>query len=270
MTTKMMPSAIVLFILGTHVVHAEPNARTAKPAAPSGKQQAKPTLVLVHGAWADGSSWDKVTPLLQAKGYNVVAVHLPMSSATDDIATVKRVIDDQPGDVVLVGHSYGGYVISGAGDNPKVKNLVYVAAFALDDGETITGLSKSNPPPWTKALKVDRGGYAWLPAQAVTQFFAPDLPANEQMLITAKQGPLPTADFDAPARSPAWKKKPSFYVRATQDKIIDPQAQAMMAKRAHATITDVDASHVAMLSKPDAVANVILQAAGAPTATARK
>jgi pimeloyl-ACP methyl ester carboxylesterase len=270
MTNKLLRSAIALFILGTHVVHAEPNARTAKPVPPSGKAQAKPTVVLVHGAWADGSSWDKVTPLLQGKGYNVIAVHLPMTSTPDDIATVKRVIDDQTGDVVLVGHSYGGVVISGAGDSPKVKNLVFVDAFALDDGETINGLAKGNPPPWQKTLKVDKGGYAWMPEQTVQTSFAQDLPPDEQRLITAKQGPLPVADFDTPMKNPAWKKKPSFYVRGTQDKIIDPQAQAMMARRARSTVTNVDSSHVPMLSKPEAVANVILQAAGAPTATARK
>ena len=144
--------ALLLTLLGSAPV----GAQNASPGSKGGR--APISIVLVHGAWADGSSWDKVIPLLQAKGYNVVAVHDPLSSLADDVATVKRAIHAQPGAVLLVGHSYGGLVITEAGADDKVKGLVYVAAFGLDGNETINGLGKGQPaPPWAKELKVDEG-----------------------------------------------------------------------------------------------------------------
>jgi pimeloyl-ACP methyl ester carboxylesterase len=260
MQAKLVPFAgiaALLCAIAPSRAHSDPPAH-----APS------ETIVLVHGAWADGSSWDKVVPILEAKGYNVVAVHLPLTSTADDIAATTRAIDQQPGDVVLVGHSYGGFVISAAGNDPKVRSLVYVDAFALDEGETINGLSKT-PPPWSKALQVDSGGYAWLPLDTVSKDFAQDLSLAQQKLIAAKQGPLPVKTFDDPARDPAWKHKPSWYVRGTDDRMIPPAAQEQMAKRMKAKLTNVDSSHVAMLSKPHDVAAVILQAA-APINTASR
>ena len=225
------------------------------------------SIVLVHGAWADGSSWDKVVPLLQAKGYNVTAVHLPLTTTADDIAATTRAIDRQPGDVILVGHSYGGFVIGAAGNDPKVKALVYVDAFALDEGETINGLTATKPPAWAKTLQID-SGYAWLTPDTIANDFAQDLTAAQQRLLAAKQGPFPMKSLDDPARDPAWKTKPSWYVRGMDDRIIPPAVQAQMAKRMKATVTSVDASHVSMLAKPREVAEVILEAAAAPTRTA--
>jgi pimeloyl-ACP methyl ester carboxylesterase len=228
------------------------------------------SLLLVHGAWADGSSWDKVVPLLEQKGYKVVAVHLPLTSATDDIAATTRAIEAQPGDVLLVGHSYGGFVISRAGNSPKVKGLVFVDAFGLDDRETANGLFGGAPPPWFKTLERDGGGYLWMPLETIRTTFAPDLPLAEQRLIAAKQGPVPVSSFDEPMLDPAWKTKPTWYVRGTADKIIPPDAQAAMAKRMNAKTVSVAAGHLSMLSKPREVAAVILDAAGAQAPVARR
>jgi pimeloyl-ACP methyl ester carboxylesterase len=238
---------------------------------PAPAASSKPTIVLVHGAWADGSSWDKVTPLLQTKGYNVVAVHLPMTSTADDVAATTRAIDQQPGDVILVGHSYGGNVITEAGNDPKVKALVYVAAFGLDDGESVNALGKGQKPPaWQAAIKPDSGGYLWLPADAVAKYFAPDLSAAEQKLVAVKQAPFNSKDLDEPMKNPAWKSKPSWYIVAKNDQMIDPNAEQMFAKRMKAKTTTADSSHVAMLAKPQLVTKVILDAATAPTTTAEK
>lgn len=224
----------------------------------------KPTIVLVHGAFADSSSWDKVTPILQDKGYNVVAVYDPMSSLADDVATTKRVIDAQPGKVVLVGHSYGGAVITEAGNHDKVSSLVYVAAFAPDAGESVNDLGKgAPPPPWVKRLVVDTGGFASLPADVVASDFAQDLPAGDTRLLAAKQGPIAAKCFDGKIATAAWHTKPSWYVRAESDRMIAPDAQAIMAKRANAKVTSVKASHVVMLSRPKDVAAAILAAAAA-------
>lgn len=263
--------ALALAQMAAPTQPTQPTPKTA-PRAPttSSKATGKPSIVLVHGAWADGSSWDKVVPLLQTAGHNVVAVHLPLTSPADDVAAVNRAIDRMPGDVVLVGHSYGGFVISEAGNNAKVKKLVYVDAFGLDKGETVNALTKAKPPAWLKTLQADRGGFVWMPQESITKFFVPDLPPAEQKLVFVKQGPVPAKGFDVAMKDPAWKTKPSWYLRGAQDKIIDPAAQAMMAKRMKATTKTIDSGHVPMLSKPDAVAAIVLEAAGAPQATARK
>lgn len=244
------------------LVVASSTAMAQKAPPAKAASNAKPTIIMVHGAFADGSSWDKVVPLLQAKGYNVVAVHQPMLSADDDVAAVKRAIEAAPGKVILVGHSYGGYVITEAGANDKVAGLVYVAAFAPDANESITSIGKSLPQPeWQKTMIVDSGGFATLPVESVMKNFAQDLPAAEQRVIAVKQGPIPVKAFDATVTNPAWKGRPVWYIRSAQDRMIDPKGQAMMAQRMKAKTTNLEASHVAMLSKPKQVAAVILQAA---------
>ena len=249
-------AALLLASLTTTVTLAQSASRESKGG------RAPISIVLVHGAWADGSSWDKVIPLLQAKGYNVVAVHDPLSSLADDVATVKRVIHAQPGAALLVGHSYGGLVITEAGADDKVKGLVYVAAFGLDENETINGLGQGQPPPpWQKELKVDEGGFSYFTPNGIAEDFAQDLKPTEQKVLTATQGWTSMKVFDAHPGVVAWKTKPSWYIRAAQDRMIPPAAEEMMGERMKAKLTSLDASHVVMLSKPREVAAVILDAA---------
>jgi pimeloyl-ACP methyl ester carboxylesterase len=228
----------------------------AKPARP------QRTIVLVHGAFADGSSWAAVITQLQAKGYDVVAVQEPLSSLADDVAATRRVLDAQPGEVILVGHSYGGVVISEAGNHPKVVGLVYVAAFGPDAKESITDLGKGQPPPpWAAQLKVDSAGFASLPTDVVLSSFAQDVPPASAKVIAATQKPIAAASFDAKVTTPAWRTKPSWYLLASQDRMIDPKAQTAMSKRMKAKVTTINASHVPMVSQPDKVTAVILDAA---------
>jgi len=236
-------------------------ATTLLPAASARAEPVK-SILLVHGAFADGSSWDAVVPLLQAKGYKVVAVQVPLTSLTEDVAATRRAIDAQQGPVLLVGHSYGGVVITEAGTSDKVAGLVYVAAIAPGDNESANDLGKGKPAPaWASRMQVDGGGFLWLTPELVSTTFAPDVPAAVQNLIAVKQKPILGKSFDAKVTKAAWKTRPSWYVRAEQDKIIEPAAQAAMAKRINATTTNVAASHVPMLSKPNEVAAVILVAA---------
>jgi pimeloyl-ACP methyl ester carboxylesterase len=232
----------------------------AAAAAPPSKPL--PSIVLVHGAFADGSSWDRVVPLLLAKGYPVVAVHEPFTSLAEDVAATRRAIDSQPGDVVLVGHSYGGAVITEAGNDPKVKSLVYVAAFAPDTNESVNDLGRGKPAPvWAASLRVDNGGYGWLPTSTVIQHFAQDLPEAEATLLAIKQGSINMKNFDDKVKVAAWHTHPVFYLRTDNDHMIDPEAQTQMAKRAKATLSSVPSSHVVMLSRPQEVAAVIMKAA---------
>lgn len=258
----LVSATTVAVLASASVAQAPPKAAEGSPASQS--------IVLVHGAFADPSAWDKVIPILQGKGYNVVVVRHPMSSLKDDVAATTRVINAQPGDVTLVGHSYGGAVITEAGNNPKVKGLVYIAAFAPDANESINDLLKGQPEPaWTKTLDKYDGGYAALPLESVKTNFAQDMPAKDIKLIHAKQGPIAMKAFDDKVTTAAWKDKSSWYVRAEQDKMIDPRAQAKMAKRIGAATVSIKASHVVMMSKPKQVAAVILEAA-APKAVSRR
>jgi len=242
----------VALLVSTAFVSPEP----AEAAAPL------KSIVLVHGAFADGSSWDQVVSLLQAQGYNVVSVHESLTSLAGDVAITKRAIDAQPGEVILVGHSYGGAVITEAGNDPKVKGLVYVAAFAPDSGESITDLGKGQPPPpWMTSMKVDSAGFASLPQATVIGDFAQDLPMTKARILAAKQGPIFTGCFNEKIKTAAWHTKPVWYIKATLDHMIAPQAQTAMAQRMNAVVTSAPASHVAMISKPNEVAGVILAAA---------
>lgn len=220
-------------------------------------------VILVHGAWADGSSWSKVIPLLNAKGLHVVAVQLPLTSLMDDAATVKRAIGLEDGPVLLVGHSYGGAVITEAGNDPKVKGLVYVAAFAPDDGQSAGSLGATMPPPPLAAeVKPDSEGFLKLSKNGIYESFAQDLSAGEKALLYAAQAPTNAKSLGGNISSAAWHSKPSWYIVASQDRAIQPQLEASMASKIHATTTTVASSHVPMLSHPDAVAAVIEKAAG--------
>jgi pimeloyl-ACP methyl ester carboxylesterase len=194
------------------------------------KSGTKKSVILVHGAFADGTGWQKIIPLLEKEGLTVAAVQLPLKSLADDVATTKRLIDSQPGGVILVGHSYGGAVITEAGAaNPKVKGLVYVAAFAPDAGEAVGALI--------------------------------DLPEGEASVLAATQKPLAASIFGEPIKAAAWKNIPSWYVVSTQDQAINPDLERFMAKRMGAKTTEIKASHVSFISSPSVVAKVITLAA---------
>jgi pimeloyl-ACP methyl ester carboxylesterase len=235
--------------------------------AASGGSQAqaaapRTTVVLVHGAFADGSSWNRIIPLLQARGLDVVAVQNPLSSLADDVAAANRAMEQTAGPVVLVGHSWGGAVISQAGSNDKVKALVYVAAFALDQGESVNDLLKKGPPaPWAAVLRKDSAGFLTLPPDTVAKDFAQDLDAAQIRLIAATQGPWNERCIGDALTTGAWHTKPAWYVLAENDHMIDPQVQGAMATRIGAKVTRVASSHVPMLSHPEAVASVIAAAA---------
>ncbi len=220
-----------------------------------------PAIVLVHGAWANGSSWARVVPLLQARGLEVIAVHNPLSSFEADVAATRRVIEGQAKDVILVGHSYGGAVITEAGTSSKVRALVYVAAFAPSDGESIsTIVGSSGTPEWFSELRADSGGMLTWSAEGMAKYFAPDLPAQEAALLAATQAPFSAGAFDGKVTSAAYSHKPNWYVVAEDDRIIPAKLQLAFASKMRATIVQVISSHVAMLSKPQEVANAIFAA----------
>jgi len=222
------------------------------------------SVVIVHGAFADASGWDKVVPILQAKGLNVVAVQNPLSSLANDVDAAARAIEAQKGPVILVGHSWGGVVITEAGVNDKVKALVYVAAFAPSEGESVTDLTKGLPQaPWVPALIADKGGYVTLPQQVMTKYFAQDLPVAKTRVMAATQGPILAKSFEEKVDKAAWKSKPSWYVIAAQDQMIAPSLQRTMAEKMGAKVSTVNASHVPFLSKPKEVAAAIIAAADA-------
>jgi pimeloyl-ACP methyl ester carboxylesterase len=233
----------------------------------SNEQSGKPmnkTVVLVHGAFADGSSWNKVIPILQARGLDVVAVQNPLASLVDDVAAARRAMESVKGSVVLVGHSWGGAVITQAGADDKVKALVYVAAFAPDAGQSVNDLLKLGPAPaWAASLRKDSAGFLTLPPEIVANDFAQDLPAADTKIMAATQGPWAERCVGDALSVAAWKDKPSWYVLAANDHMIDPASQARMAEHIHATVTRVSASHVPMLSHPEDVAAAIVAAADA-------
>ncbi|RYY15806.1 MAG: alpha/beta hydrolase [Chitinophagaceae bacterium] len=227
----------------------------------------KPTIVLVHGAFADGSSWNKVIPILQKQGYQTVAVQNPLTSLPDDVAFVQRAIAEAPGKVVLVGHSWGGVVITEAGNNEKVKSLVYVAAYAPDEGQTLESITKDahevrkipGVPGFSDPVVTD--GYIRLKEETIIKHFAQDLPLAEAKNIAAVQGRFHVSTLGARVSNPAWKTKPSFYIVSDKDQTISPQLEAEMAKKINATTFHLPASHVAMLSMPEKVADIIVKAA---------
>lgn len=241
---------------------AKPAPAAGEPAKPAAQTAEKVNIVLVHGAFADGSSWNKIIPILEAKGYNVIAIQNPLSSLADDAAAAKRVLDSVTGPVVLVGHSWGGTVITQAGTHDKVKALVYVAAFAPGDGQSSVDTGKGFPtPPGITKLTPYSDGFVYLPTDAVAQDFVPDAAPAEKKLIAATQGPIRGKNFEEKISTAAWKTKPSFYIVATADRMIDPGQERAMAKAINATTTELKTGHVPMVSAPKAVADVIIAAA---------
>lgn len=228
-------------------------AQTAVPAR---------NAVLVHGAFADGSSYAGVIPLLQAQGVRVIAVQNPLTSLKDDVAATRRALAQMDGPTVLVGHSYGGTVISEAGDDPKVSSLVFLAALGLEPGETFGDIAKRFPPgPGLGTLQA-KDGYVQMSAEGFVKFFMPDVPEAKAKALEATQGPVAATLFEDKTTRAAWQSKPSFYAVATQDQLLPEAMQRFFATRMKATVADVASSHALPISQPDAVAKLILTAAG--------
>ena len=222
----------------------------------------KPTIVLVHGAFADGSSWQELIPLLQHDGFTVVAVQNTLTSLANDIITTRRVIDAQVGPVVVVGHSYGGAVVTGAATGgANVKALVYIAAFAPDANEPIGALNAKYPSDLGAALRPDAAGYLYIDGAAFHDVFAADLPLPTTRVMAVEQKPLNSMAFGEFVTVPAWKSIPSWYVVATQDHAISPDLERFYAKRMGAKTTELRSSHVPFLSQPEAIVKVIRAAA---------
>jgi pimeloyl-ACP methyl ester carboxylesterase len=219
----------------------------------------KPAVVLVHGAFADASSWTKVIPLLEKDGYFVTAVQIPLSSLPDDVAVVKRVVDAQKGPVVVVGHSYGGAVITVAAGGDNVKSLVYVDAFAPDEGEPLGSLGEKFPPaPLSAALVPDAAGFLYIDRAKVHDVFCADISEADARIIAATQKPLNRSVFTAVVPTAAWKTKPSWFIIGTEDRGISPDLERFYAKRMGAKTTEIKgASHVPFLSHPKDVVKVI-------------
>ncbi|MCU1384486.1 MAG: alpha/beta hydrolase [Acidobacteria bacterium] len=219
-------------------------------------------VVLVHGAFVDGSGWQGVYDVLTQDGYNVSVVQNPTVSLADDVAATKRTLAAQNAPAILVGHSYGGVVITEAGNDPKVAGLVYIAAFAPDTGESVSALIK-NPPPGAPVPPIlpPQDGYLYLDRTQFRASFAADVNADAAAFMADSQVPWGLDALDGAVSTPAWKTKPSWYLVSTDDRMIPPDAQRAMARRAGATVTEVKGSHAVYVSQPKAVATVIAKAA---------
>src|SRR3954465_8820920 len=223
----------------------------------------RPNIVLVHGAWADGSSWSAVIEALQAAGYNVTAPQFPETSLADDVARLRHVLSRQAGPTVVAGHSYGGHITTALGsDAPNVVALVYIAAFGLDEGESLGALLGGGPPtPSLAHLIVDDKGFGWLPEDDFVSHFASGVDPVRARVLYAVQQPISLSTFEDVMGEPAWKSHPSWYMVATGDQASPPDAERQFAARMGATTVEVDAGHLAMISHPDDVVQLIEAAA---------
>lgn len=229
------------------------------------EMSARPNIVLVHGAWADGSCWSAVIERLQADGYNVTAPQFPETSLAADVARLRHVLSRQDGPTVVAGHSYGGQIITSLGtDAPNVAALVYVAAFGLDEGESIGALLTQGPPtPALAHLDIDNLGFAWLPEDDFVGHFAADVDRARARVMFAVQQPLAASTLQDVMGVPAWKSHPSWFLVAANDEAIPPDAERQFAKRMGATTIEVAAGHLAMVSHADEAAQLIETAAAA-------
>lgn len=225
----------------------------------------QPNIVLVHGAWADGSSWSAVIERLQADGYRVIAPQFPMTALANDVARLRQVLEFQDGPTIIVGHSYGGQIITALGtDAPNVVGLVYIAAFALDEGESLGALLSQGPvTPALEHLFTDKQGFGWLSEEDFVKHFAADVDPIKSRMMYAVQQALAGSAFTDAMGTPAWKSLPSWYLVAKDDQAIPPEAEMHFAERMGATTVQVASSHVAMVSHPEAVVDLVRQAAHA-------
>jgi len=254
---RLVLAALALSALTIGASIAQPSA--APPAA------GRPTIVLVHGAFADALGWQRLIPILERDGYEVLAVENPLASLAGDVETTKRFLAGVNGPIVLVGHSYGGAVITGAAaGNPNVKALVYLAAFAPEAGEPIGAFGDKYPVDLNSALKPDSAGYLYVDRARFRPLFCADLPEGDARVAAATQKPVHNSVFSASVPEAAWKTIPSWFLVSQDDHAINPDLERFYAKRMNAKTSEVKSSHVAFISHPDVVANVIEQAAAAP------
>jgi pimeloyl-ACP methyl ester carboxylesterase len=232
----------------------------------------RPNILLVHGAWADGSSWSGVIERLQAEGFQVRAPQFPLSSLADDVARLRQVLEFQDGPTIVVGHSYGGQIMTALGaDAPNVVGLVYVAAFGLDEGESLGELLSQGPvSPALAHLFTDARGFGWLPEDDFVHHFAADVDPAKARVLYAVQQPLATSALGDVMGYPAWKSLPSWYLVAQNDEALPPEVERQFAARMGASTVEIPSSHLAMVSHPNEVADLIEKAAnavGVPAAT---
>jgi len=224
-----------------------------------------PNIVLVHGAWADGSSWSDVIPALQADGYHVTAPQFPLTSLDDNVARLREVLDAQDGQTVVAGHSYGGQIMTALGtDAPNVEGLVYICAFGLDEGESIGALQSQGPPtPATAHVVTDKQGFIWLPENDFVNHFAGDIEQTRAKTMYAVQQPIASSAFNDVMGPPAWKSQPSWFMVGANDEAIPPDAERQFASRMGASTKEIPSGHVAMVSHPGEVTDLIKTAARA-------
>jgi pimeloyl-ACP methyl ester carboxylesterase len=232
----------------------------------------RPNIVLVHGAWADGSCWGDVIERLQAEGFQVRAPQFPLNSLADDVARLRQVLEFQEGPTIVVGHSYGGQIITALGeDAPNVVGLVYIAAFGLDQGESLGALLAQGPvTPSLVHVFTDSRGFSWLSEDDFVNHFAADVDPTRARVLYAVQQPLASSAFTDVMGAPAWKSRPSWYLVAQNDEAIPPDAERQFASRMGATTVEIPSSHVAMVSHPEEVAELIEKAAETVGATAAR
>ncbi len=255
---RLVTSLATAFALGLSALAA---AHAAEPPKPVAAQN----VVLVHGAWADGSSWGEVIPRLQAAGLKVTAVQNPLTSLSDAVAETRRILAQQDGPTVLVAHSWGGTVISETGTDPKVTALVYVAARAPDAGEDFVALSGKFPTMPARAGVQEHEGFTRLSEDAFLKYFANGVPHRRADVLYAEQQPTAASLFGEKTTQAAWHSKPSWYAVSTRDQTISPDLERFLASRMKATTIEVDAGHLSLVSHPREIADMILAAAGRTT-----
>ena len=251
-----MKNLCVVAILAAALAAGTLESASAEPAS----KAAIKNVVLVHGAFADGSGWKAVAEILERDGYMVSVAQPPETSYADDQKYTRAAIDAMGGPVVLVGHSYGGSIITEAGNNANVAALVYIAAFALDEGDSCASIEQALPQA-SKAFKADSNGNWWIEQEHFAADFAADVPPAVSHFMAQSQVPISTDAFTHKVTKPAWKTKPTWYMVATADRSINPDQERMMAKRAHAKTVEVTASHAAYMSHPREAAKLIEEAA---------